>query len=373
MHLVGRRRALDGLRALAVALVFLLHAGEHSPGGFYGVDVFFVLSGFLITSLLLGEHRDTGRIDLSAFYVRRARRLLPALVCMLAMVYVIQTVTVGFHGHLWPSLFAVLFYVGNWVEASGHELAGGLLTHTWSLSIEEQFYLVWPIVIVVGLWRHWQRITLFLVALIPAVSSFVLRSAIWRPATPGERHTTFAYYATPTHADGILLGSALAIALSDPQLRAVFSVLRRSTVAVLALIVIGGAAATDGGGHPLVWAGVIVSAAAVVGHIALVDSSPVERLLSARPLVWVGERSYGIYLYHFPIIFGIFVPLGWLASAPGPVNTAVLGITTVLVASVSYRFVETPLRRRRISSGAVDGVLRLGEGVEEALGPARTA
>jgi peptidoglycan/LPS O-acetylase OafA/YrhL len=357
MYLRGRRRAFDGLRALAVATVFLVHAGEHMPGGFYGVDVFFVLSGFLITTLLLAEHRETGRIDLREFYIRRARRLLPALVCMIVIVSVIEVSTSTFHGPLWPSVLVVLLYVGNWAEAFGHTLGGGLMTHTWSLSIEEQFYLVWPIVIVFGLRRHWASVRLFFVALVPAVSSYLLRSVVWRPGPPGERHTTFAYFATPTHADGILLGSALAIALSDARMRRVLSFLSQWAIAALALVVIVAAAAFDGDGHAFVWGAVILSAGAIVGHVATVEASPVERLLSVRPLVWVGERSYGIYLYHFVIFFGIFAPARWSTTVPGPVDTVMLGIASLVVASVSYRFVETPFRRRRRTAPASKVVL----------------
>jgi peptidoglycan/LPS O-acetylase OafA/YrhL len=206
MYRLGRRPALDGLRTIAVAVVFLSHVHEHMPGGYYGVDGFFVLSGFLITSILLTEEHNTGAIALKAFYSRRARRLLPALACMLAMVVAIF-IAAHYHGSIWPSILAVVLYVSNWAEAFGPYLGDGLLTHTWSLAIEEQFYIVWPLVLAYGLHRRWNSRTFVLVAVIPAVGSFMLRSLLWRPGVPGGPTSAFDYFSMPTRADGILSAS----------------------------------------------------------------------------------------------------------------------------------------------------------------------
>ena len=343
MYRLGRRPGLDGIRALAIAVVFLSHVQWHVPGGYYGVDVFFVLSGFLITTLLLQEHGKTGRIALGAFYARRTRRLLPALVCVLVLVAVIFTVS--FHGQLWASEFAVIVYLGNWFEAFGHRLAGGLLVQTWSLGIEEQFYALWPILLLVGLSRGWSSRKLLLVALIPAIGSYALRTVLWGPGAPGGPENAFPYFSSFTRADSILLGCALAIAISDEQLRERLAFLKRPALAGAALAAIVAAALIDGNANPLVWAMVDIASVIVVGHIALVGSSPVTRLLSTKPLVWIGARSYGIYLYHYPIIIWTLATFHPMATAPGLVQTVFFAGVTALVAEISYRFVEVPLQR----------------------------
>jgi peptidoglycan/LPS O-acetylase OafA/YrhL len=343
MYRLGRRPGLDGVRALAIAVVFLSHVEWTMPGGFYGVDVFFVLSGFLITTILFGEFRRSGRIDLRRFYVRRARRLVPALVCVLVLVAVLFTAL--FEGSLWKSEIAVGLYVGNWFQAFGGRLAGGMLVQTWSLGIEEQFYFLWPLVLILGLARRWSARSLLLIALVPAVLSFTLRTLLWQPGGPGAGANAFPYFASVTRADSILLGCALAIAIADEGLRARLAFLTRPALAGLALAAIVVAAAFDGGGQPVVWALVVVAAAVLVGHIALTDASAITRLLSTKPLVWLGARSYGVYLYHYPIIVAALAVFPSLDTLPGPVRATLFTAATLLVAAASYRFVEMPLQR----------------------------
>jgi peptidoglycan/LPS O-acetylase OafA/YrhL len=364
MYRLGRRPGLDGVRALAITVVFMSHVDWHMPGGYYGVDVFFVLSGFLITTLLLAEHGRSGRIDLVRFFARRARRLLPALALLLGAVAVVFTLS--FDGELWPSELAVVLYLGNWFQAFGHRLAGGLLVQTWSLGIEEQFYVLWPILLLIGLTRRWSTRSLLLIALIPAIGSFTLRTLLWQPGPPGGPANAFAYFSSFTRADSVLLGCALAIAIADEHFRRRIAFLRHPMTAVIALAVIVVAALTDGGAHAPVWALVVLASASLVGHIALVDSSPVTRLLSTQPLVWVGARSYGIYLYHYPIIVWALASSSWLEGRSDLLQGTLFALATLAVAALSYRFLEVPMQRTTVRLGGLRhtrrGRVRLAEG-----------
>ena len=208
---------LDGLRAVAVAAVLLFHAGFHwMPGGFLGVDVFFVLSGFLITSLLLREFERSGRISLRSFWARRVRRLFPALLVLLAAVSVYAGLA-GADGRRPLSLdgLAALGYFANWRFVFSHQgyfaRTGppSLLQHTWSLSIEEQFYVVWPLVLALLLRRRRPRRAVLAVALTGAVASAVAMALL----APGGDHSR-AYYGSDTHAQGLLIGAALAVVLA---------------------------------------------------------------------------------------------------------------------------------------------------------------
>ena len=211
---------LDGLRALAVIAVLLYHAGPRwAPGGFLGVEVFFVISGYLITSLLLAEWRQRGRIDLAAFWVGRARRLLPAL-------YVLLVVTLAFAVLFLPEevaglrldALAAVGYVTNWYLVLGQESyfeavgRPSLLQHLWSLAIEEQFYLLWPLLFAAGMslgTRRWWRRRLLLAALaalVGAAASALLMTVLYGTGVEPSR----LYYGTDTRATGLLVGAALA-------------------------------------------------------------------------------------------------------------------------------------------------------------------
>ena len=236
---LGYRRAYDGVRALSILLVALTHGGASFRGGYIGLDIFFVLSGFLITSLLLEEWSLTGRIDRRAFYGRRARRLLPALFATLAGFGVLKLVMPGID-HGWPFVpraLAILFYAGNWVVVEFGERALGALNQTWSLAVEEQFYIVWPLVFVACFRRRWrpEKVLLLLVGLSAA-------GAAWRAFlfTVPHRSIPFGpygystYWRSDTHADGLALGCALAVALAIPRARQILEKACRSTLPVLA-------------------------------------------------------------------------------------------------------------------------------------------
>lgn len=336
--------ALDGLRGLAVIAVVLLHAGfGWANGGFLGVDVFFVLSGFLITTLLLREWQATGTISLRAFYWRRIARLFPALAVLLLAVTVWS---LAGSSSEWQSLRGVgasLVSVANWaiVLAPDHQI--GKLQHTWSLAIEEQFYLLWPFVLVLLLRRGWgwQRLAALTVG--GAIASAVWRAILWRLTLDPWR----VYGGSDTRADGLLIGCALALlVLNLPSLSS-----RRvgyALLPVLGLAALGGvgvwwSAATpwefwwySRGGYAAV---AVLSAAIVL--LAATGSVPyLSALLSLRPLVWVGQRSYGIYLWHYPILTAFGSPKG-LENGE---RVALIALS-IGVAAASWALVEQPIQR----------------------------
>lgn len=208
---------LDGLRALAVLAVLLYHADlPWIPGGFLGVEVFFVISGYLITSLLLAEWRQRGRIDLAGFWLRRARRLLPALYLLLAVTLAFAVVFLPEEvARLRGDAIAAFGYVTNWYLVLGQESyfetvgRPSLLQHLWSLAIEEQFYVLWPLLFAAGISfgiKRWRRRRLLLAALVGAASSVLLMALLYRPDLDPSR----LYYGTDTRAAGLLIGAALA-------------------------------------------------------------------------------------------------------------------------------------------------------------------
>ena len=219
----GRVLGLDGLRAVAVALVLGFHFGVGwLGGGFFGVDVFYVLSGFLITGLLLAEYERRERIGLGAFWLRRARRLLPALLLVLVAVTLMVRFAepAGAYPGYRGAAMSALFYVSNWwqIATSGNYFvstgAVSPLTHTWSLAVEEQFYLVWPLVVlavlhVAGPFRRGVRVLLG-VAAVGAVASAVEMAALYHPGA----NTTRIYFGTDTHAQSVLVGAVLACLLT---------------------------------------------------------------------------------------------------------------------------------------------------------------
>src|ERR671913_1335333 len=210
---------LDGLRALAVMAVLLYHADlGWIPGGFLGVEVFFVISGYLITALLLAEWRTEGSVDVKAFWMRRARRLLPALYVLLVATLAYAVVFLpGEVAGLRADVLAALGYVTNWYLVLGHESyfeaigRPSLLKHLWSLAVEEQFYLLWPLVVAFPLSvgaRRWRQRRVLIVALTGAAASAVLMAALYRPEVDPSR----LYFGTDTRATGLLVGAALAFA-----------------------------------------------------------------------------------------------------------------------------------------------------------------
>ncbi len=352
-----RYAGLDGLRALAVILVVVYHLFPRAwwPSGFVGVDVFFVISGFLITSLLLREHAAQGRLALGRFWTRRARRLLPALALVLA-----ATVTgawlVGGDAlvNLGRQLLGAVTFSYNWVAL----LAGGsyfsasepeVLRNLWSLAVEEQFYLLWPLLLpLVLLLPRRGRIA----AAVVAASASTVWAWMLVTTGPAGSALTRAYYGTDTHAFGLLLGVALAFALSFPFARESAAKTRSrwhlsDVVGGLSLVALCVVAAWPGGAA--LYPGVPLAASVltvVVIATTVRPSARLGRVLDAQPLRWIGERSYGIYLWHWPLVVLLSLGItGRFVDAAVPVGIGALAlILTITFAAVSYRFVEQPVR-----------------------------
>jgi peptidoglycan/LPS O-acetylase OafA/YrhL len=360
-----RRPALDGLRAVAVVAVMAYHLQGGSAavlrGGFLGVDLFFVLSGYLITGLLLDEHARSGRIDLRAFWSRRVRRLFPALVLVLLAVcaWVWWATPVETWAARRADVLWTLFYAANWhFVAAGQDYfaayAGASpLRHAWSLAVEEQFYLLWPL----ALWgllalggrrrgRFAGRRVATVVVVVGIVVSAVAMAASWTPGDPSR-----AYYGTDGRVQELFTGALLAIALRWLRPRAgLLAATRRRLVlvgplaagVVLALLVaMPDTSAAYYRGGALLFS---VAVAAVLADVELRPAGWVARLLSWRPAVALGVISYGVYLWHWPVVVAWPVPHDPLASAATQAGRVVV---TLAVASASYLLVERWVQRGR--------------------------
>ena len=354
-----RAPGLDGVRALAVLTVIGFHEGASGlPGGFLGVDIFFVLSGFLITDLLVARYDRTGRLDLAGFWTRRARRLLPALAVMLVVVTAAAAVIEpGQEASLRLALLAAGTYTSNWYQilhhvpyfaAAGQAGAPPPLDHLWSLAIEEQFYLVWPLIVWCVIARLGTRRARVACALTGAAVSALVMTIQY---TPGGDPSA-VYYGTDTHASALLIGAALALARPLRALTAIPAAhSRRLDIGGIAgLVVLAWAAGHFSGSDPVVYpVGLLLAALGAAGLVAAAAGHGViAAITSWRPLRWVGVRSYGIYLWHWPVI-----ALGTALVGPGassawlwPVETGV----TIALASASWRYIETPIMRNGLGA-----------------------
>ncbi|HEU4676917.1 MAG TPA: acyltransferase family protein [Motilibacteraceae bacterium] len=378
----ARLAGLDGLRALAVTAVLVYHADpDWLPGGFLGVDVFFVVSGFLITTLLLGEHARAGRVDLPAFWLRRARRLLPALWALLLVTT--AALLVG-----WPQevarvradVLASLGYVTNWELLARHQsyfdAAGrpSVVQHLWSLAVEEQFYLLWPplLVALLTVGRPGPRAALRRVALAAAAgaaASTVLMAVLAaRADVPYGSDGSREYFGTDTHAMGLMAGAVLAAlrcarwprlprGLGGTVGRALGRAAGRVAdgLGALALLALGLVAWRVGEVSPGLYrhGGFLAVSllAAVVVAAAVRTGGRLGPLLDRQPLRWLGERSYGLYLWHWPV-FVLTRPELDLPWGPWPTLALRLAVTLALT-EACHRWVERPVR-----SGALDPWLR---------------
>lgn len=365
---------LDGLRAIAVLLVIVYHFWPTVlPGGMIGVDIFFVISGFLITSLLLREGALNGRIALGSFWVRRARRLLPAIALMILVLGPVSLIVGGdIQVNLGRQLLGAATFSSNWISIfAGNDYfaqtSPELFTNFWSLAVEEQFYVLWPLLIVAsGLllgrrWRHFSAIMVLGILASLGVAAFLLMNG-----TPISR----IYYGTDTHLYGLLLGALLAFArpwslyppmgkkalyrVAQPFGLIAFTRVMVSWLSLFALIPYAilvpesapGAIPWGLFGASLLALGVIQG---MLPDMLAGASEALRRLLNFAPLRWVGERSYGLYLWHWPLAVVMHYVLG--ADRSPLVNVGVL-VATFAIAEMSYRWIETPIRRRGFRESA---------------------
>jgi len=345
---------VDGLRALAVAAVFIFHAGATwLPGGFLGVDVFLVISGYLITALLLAEQRRSGRIDLKRFWIRRVRRLIPALLVMIGGTLTAMVILhSGEVARLKGAVLSSLGYVTNWyfvvadVPYFQRFERPNVFLHLWSLAVEEQFYLLWPmvaalVVVVIGL-RPW---VLGLIAFAGVVASTWWG---WHMYDPYELPWRI-YYGTDTRAVGLLVGVVGAILLSPARLTPIASRLGRVLLDVVGLLALAGVlwcmVRIDEFNAPLYQGGFLKLSVATIVLIVVVahPSSLAGRAFGWSVLVWIGARSYGIYLWHWPVLM-LTRPGQDVGMSGAPLLTIQFALA-VGIAALSYRYVEMPIRR----------------------------
>ena len=351
---------IDGLRAIAVLAVIAYHSGiTRFSGGFLGVEIFFVISGYLITALLLGEYESNQRIDIKRFWSRRARRLFPALIAYIggatALAYLTARDVIPTKGEI----LTALGYVYNWFSifqdvsyTDGFERKN-FFHHLWSLAVEEQFYLFWPLLLWGLLSLVGKRIT-FILVIGGIIGSSVLRWALYEPFSDPLR----VYYGTDTRASALLIGAAVAFMWRPWQSNRPAITTPNALSKTVVLLV--GAASVAG----LIWAnmhyalfypnidslfrgGMLITSAltALVIVVSVTPQSVLSQILGIRPLQWIGKRSYGLYLWHWPV-FQLTRPRvdvdidGWQLFL-------VRIIVTLIIVEISYQFIERPIRERR--------------------------
>jgi peptidoglycan/LPS O-acetylase OafA/YrhL len=351
------RPALDGIRAIAILAVFGYHLGYRwLCGGFLGVDVFFVLSGYLITGLLLTEHQRTGRISLTRFWLRRARRLLPALFLVIVVVALwLHSNAAAFELPLRRrDLLWTLFYGANWhFIASGQDYfaqftSASPVRHTWSLAVEEQFYLAWPLIVLgalrAGANRRWRIGIICGAGVVASVMAMVL---LYDPGDPSR-----AYYGTDARIHQPLIGAMLAVILSRRPSWFPKSAVSSFTAAGAAMVLFSGFVFLSDAGAAYyrgLSLGVALCAAALIWAVEAAPAGWVARLLGLPTVRWVGQISYGLYLWHWPVIVGIHSGPSFLLALPGSLG---INLTRVLItfcaAAASWSFIEQPIRRGRV-------------------------
>lgn len=366
--------ALNGLRGIAVALVLIGHGGIPGVGGgFIGVDIFFVLSGFLITSLLLDELGRTGRINLRGFWIRRARRLLPALLAMvLAVVFVRALFPPEAVETLRSDAVAAFLWAANWAfvaQKTDYFSQGATpspLQHTWSLGVEEQYYLIWPLLLVATALllaaiarRRSTTATLDAVraAVLVLAGLVAVASSIEAGLLSSDESLNRVYFATDTRAQALLVGAAAAALLVRDwsAVLAGWSLIRSRwvkwaarIVPIIGLVALGVAVHAATGSASEFRRGLLtvvaLAAVAVIVPVALDQGGPVARVLSVPPLVWLGVTSYGVYLWHWPIFLALNGErTGW----SGYGLFAARCLATLAAAAVSWWLIEQPIRRWR--------------------------
>jgi peptidoglycan/LPS O-acetylase OafA/YrhL len=343
---LGHRPELDGLRGISILVVYFHHLYRPlMPAGYLGVDIFFVLSGFLITSLLVDEWNRKGSIRLKDFYIRRALRLMPAVFLLILIVgalsvFVDRWTATEIHRGIWLTLV----YISNWFYALGYYTRDNPLSITWSLAIEEQFYLTWPLLLALALRLKLQRWIMYVLALIIVIIP-IYRGILVEQGAEALR----LYYGSDTHADGLLIGCLVGLLVSwnllpqNKKFEICMKFLSVMGIFFFGYLLInysplGGRFLFQYGGYTLV----LFSIALCLTTVVLYSPKFALLVLGFKPLVWIGRISYGLYLWHWTVYWFIYAkralsnPLGQLAA---------MVILSLLLPTLSYYFVEKPFLR----------------------------
>lgn len=355
---MGYMPALDGVRALSVIAVILYHADvAWIPGGFIGVEVFFVVSGFLITSLMIDEQHSTGKVDLLQFWIRRFRRLMPALITMLVVVLIAvsffaQDSAIDFRRDVGPAVG----YFSNWWQIFAVDTpyfasnSLPILRHLWSLAVEEQWYVLWPVLFAFGLGnkRIPRKVSAVVIGLL-AVGVMVGTAQAF--VADDETRTNFLYLSTLTRSSGLLFGAALACAWrpwnTEVSRMATLRTICADIVAVASLVTLGFIAATVNVADQQLYTGWLavatISSALIIAVVVRSGNSLTKKVLAIPLFVEIGRRSYGLYLWHWPI----FVVCNARLSS---VRLAIALTATVIINEVVYQFIEIPIRKGAIGN-----------------------
>ncbi|WP_144572564.1 acyltransferase family protein [Bacillus paramycoides] len=344
---------LDSLRGLAILGVILYHINFNwIPGGFLGVTVFFVLSGYLITDILAMEWKRNKRIDLKKFWLSRARRLLPGMIVMLVITFAWITI---FHSSLLEKMcgdsLAALFYVSNWWYIY-HKLSYfdnfnqlSPLNHFWSLAVEEQFYVVWPFIISLGFYYIKKQSRMILLICLGAAASALAMAILYEPGADPSR----IYYGTDTRAFSLLIGAALALLWPSnrlankiiPKARLILDAVG-GTALIIILIMFWKTNQYD----PFLYNGGMVllsiATALLVANLAH-PASRIAQFLRFRPLRWIGVRSYGIYLWHYPILTLTTPKVN--AGDFSLIRAILQFLLIIMIAQISWKYIEKPIRQ----------------------------
>jgi peptidoglycan/LPS O-acetylase OafA/YrhL len=347
---LGYSRALDGVRGIAITLVVAFHAFGWPGGGTLGVDLFFVLSGFLITTLLLEEQAAKNTIALRAFYARRARRLLPALFVMLTPFLLLalgSAATGSFQTPVFVGLGAAMTYTSNIVVAVHPSAVPAGLIHLWSLAAEEQFYILWPLLLLVLLRLGGVRLAVRSLAALLVIAVLYRLQLVWRGAAVDR-----LYYGPDTHADSLLVGCMFGCYFVRGRLPSwlIASARAKNGVGTIALLLVGAAAVLIGGlpaetaYKALLVPTAFAVAAGVLVVCAVLGDSPFALVLGLPPLVSLGRISYSLYLWHLPLL----VAFAGLHREFGLRTVAAVTIA-VAAAACSRKFIELRFLRRRVA------------------------
>jgi peptidoglycan/LPS O-acetylase OafA/YrhL len=344
---VSRVRALDGVRGIAILLVFGVHTKPPLLlGGHIGVDLFFVLSGFLITSILLQEYRRTGTIHLGYFYMRRALRLFPVLASVIVFgllytrIFHPEKMEMTINNAMWVAGYVynwkIIWLFPNWLE---HQW---LFSHVWSLSVEEQFYIVWPVVTLSMLYFGASQRTRFAIVIAGIVLPAMFRAVLW------NRDPTLAwYFNTFLRLDGLMWGAFAAMLIDAgflPTDRLKVHVARLAPVAFVAVVAIATREGLNSGFFYQFGFTLAGFFSAILIYCSAVSPLPwFTGLLELRPLRWIGMVSYGLYLWHIPVIIVV------MELKIGPIRAMLLeAVATFAIATLSFYYYEKPFLRAKV-------------------------